>query len=94
MGPIKIGRNVFIGMNTILLGGIELGDNCIVGAGSIVTKSFREPGSIIAGNPAKIIGNAEDLCMKNGAKAFNFRGMSASMKKQEIMKNTEKWIRK
>lgn len=94
VGPIKIGRNVFIGMNTILLGGIELGDNCIVGAGSIVTKSFREPGSIIAGNPAKIIGNAENLCMKNGAKAFNFRGMSASMKKQEIMKNSEKWIRK
>ena len=52
--PIKIGNNVFIGMNSIILKGSEIGDNCVVGAGSVVSGKF-ESDSIIAGNPAKII---------------------------------------
>ena len=40
-------------MNCVILPGVELGDNTIVGAGSIVTKSFKEGKCIIAGNPAK-----------------------------------------
>jgi acetyltransferase-like isoleucine patch superfamily enzyme len=53
--PIFIGENVWIGANAIVLPGVEIGDGCIVGAGSVVTKSFPESGLIIAGNPAKII---------------------------------------
>ncbi|MEA2018800.1 MAG: acyltransferase [Campylobacterota bacterium] len=53
--PIIIGDNVWLGANVILLPGIKLGNNCIVGAGSIVTKKFEESNLIIAGNPAKII---------------------------------------
>lgn len=52
---IIIGKNCWIGMNSVLLPGVELGDKTIVGAGSIVTKSFKEGNAIIAGNPAKII---------------------------------------
>lgn len=52
---IVIGSNSWIGMNSVLLPGVRLGPNTIVGAGSIVTKSFREGNIIIAGNPAKII---------------------------------------
>lgn len=50
----KIGKGCWIGINAILLPGIELGDGVIVGAGSVVTKSFSS-GSIIAGNPAKLL---------------------------------------
>lgn len=54
--PIIIGENVWIGMNSIILKGVTLGDNCIVAAGSVVTKSF--PNNVmIGGNPAKIIKN-------------------------------------
>lgn len=52
---IIIGEDCWIGMNSMLLPGVELGNHTIVGAGSVVTKSFKEGNCIIVGNPAKII---------------------------------------
>lgn len=53
---INIGNNVFIGVNSIIMPGVNIDDNVIVAAGSIVTKSIPS-GVIVAGNPAKIIGD-------------------------------------
>lgn len=53
--PIVVGNNVFIGINSIIMPGVCIDDNVIIGAGSIVTKSIPS-GYIVAGNPAKIIG--------------------------------------
>lgn len=61
VGPITIGDRSFIGMNAILMGGVTLPEHCIVGAGSVVTKSFSEEGCVIAGNPAKIIGSIDHI---------------------------------
>ena len=58
--PIIIGDNVWIGANAIILPEVKLGNNCIVGAGSVVTKSFEEDGLIIGGNPARIIKSSKD----------------------------------
>lgn len=52
--PIAIGDDCFIGMNSIVLKGTQLGNNVVVGAGSVVHGSFPN-NCIIAGNPAKII---------------------------------------
>lgn len=52
---IKIGDYSWIGMNSIVLAGVELGTSTIVGAGAVVTKSFPEGFCVIAGNPAKVI---------------------------------------
>lgn len=49
---ILIGKNCWIGMNSVILPGVILGDHTIVGAGSVVTKSFIEGECVIAGNPA------------------------------------------
>ena len=53
--PIKIGDYCWLGMNTLVMSGVELGPSTIVGGGSIVTKSFPEGYCVIAGNPAKVI---------------------------------------
>lgn len=53
-GEVFLGENVFLGFNSKILPGVNLGDWTIVGAGAVVTKSF--PGyCVLAGNPAKII---------------------------------------
>ncbi len=52
---VKIGKKCWIGMNSMILPGVVLGEHTIVGAGSVVTKSFPEGNCVIAGNPAKII---------------------------------------
>lgn len=52
--PIVIGKNCWIGTGSVILPGVTLGDNVIVGAGSVVTKSFSDD-VVIAGNPAGII---------------------------------------
>ena len=49
----KIGNRVSIGTSATILGGITVGDNAIVGAGSVVTKDVPE-NAIVAGNPARI----------------------------------------
>lgn len=52
---VIIGNYCWIGMNSVILPGVILGDHTIVGAGAVVTKSFEEGSCIIGGNPARVI---------------------------------------
>lgn len=52
--PVHIGKNVWIGSNSTVLPGITIGENAVVGAGSVVTKDVP-PMTVVAGNPARII---------------------------------------
>ena len=53
-GPVKIGRRVFVGLGSSIMSGVSLGDYCVVGTRSVVTRSFPAY-SMIAGNPAQLI---------------------------------------
>ena len=53
--PISIGKNVWIGMHSVVLKGSEIADGCIVGACSLVSGKFDEQNCLLAGDPAKII---------------------------------------
>jgi carbonic anhydrase/acetyltransferase-like protein (isoleucine patch superfamily) len=45
-------------MNSIILPGVSIGEDAIIGAGSVVTRNV-DAGTVVAGNPAKVIGNSE-----------------------------------
>ena len=50
----RIGNNVDVGANVVIIGAIEVGDDAVIGAGSVVVKDVPA-GAIVAGNPARII---------------------------------------
>jgi acetyltransferase-like isoleucine patch superfamily enzyme len=60
VGPVIIHDDVYVGEGVIVLGGTTIGAGSIIGAGAIVRKSVP-PGSIVTGNPAKVVGKVEDL---------------------------------
>ena len=62
-GKVSIGNNVYFGMNVTVLKGVTIGDNCIIGAGSIVTKSIPS-NSVAVGVPCRVISTIEDYYNK------------------------------
>ena len=58
--PVYIGNDVWIGDKATILAGVKIGNGCIIGAGSVVTKDVPDY-SVVAGVPAKIIKNRKSL---------------------------------
>lgn len=58
-GKIKIGEYAYIGESCLIMPGVTIGSHCIVGAGSVVTRSVPD-GCMVAGNPARFIGFTAD----------------------------------
>lgn len=57
---IEIFDNVFVGGHSIIVGNVSIGPNSIIGAGSVITHDVPE-GTIVAGNPARIVGSFSEL---------------------------------
>lgn len=52
--PVTIGNDCWLASNVVVCGGVNIGENCVIGAGSVVTKDIP-PNSFAAGNPCKVI---------------------------------------
>ena len=84
-GSIKIGDNVCLGMNVILLPNTTIGENCIIAAGSVV-KGKIPPNSVVFGNPGKVImpmSIQERLVLMSKFK-FETKGMTYGQKKRAL----------
>ena len=85
-GKINIGNNVNIGWNVILMPGVNVGSNCIIGAGAIVTKDIPN-NSVAAGVPARVISSINEYCEKNRDKVDFTKRMTAKEKRIYLEKN-------
>lgn len=67
VGRVTIGNNVFAGYGSIILPGVNIGDDVIIGAGAIVRDNIPS-NSVVTGNPATIICNTDEYISKNRMK--------------------------
>lgn len=65
-GRVKIGDNVFIGMNTTILKGVTIGDNVVVGANSLINKDVPS-NSVVVGNPQRVVCTIDEYLEKRRA---------------------------
>lgn len=84
-GKITVGDNVQISNNAMIMPGVTIGDNCIIGAGAIVTKDIPE-NSVAVGIPARVIETIDEYLEKNREKLHHTKNMSLSEKKMYIKK--------
>lgn len=88
LGKIEVGSNVFIGVDSILLPGISIGDNSIIAAGSVVTKSYPQ-NSVIAGVPSKKIKDLNGYFKDNQSYLVNTKNLDSREKREFILEQME-----
>ncbi len=79
IAPIRVGNNVFIGVESIILPGVVVEDNSIIAAGSVVTKRVAT-GTIVGGVPARVIGTLDEYWEKHQHEFLHVRSMPRSEK--------------
>ena len=90
-GNIVVGNNVFIGMNSIILPGVHIGDNCVIGAGSVVTRDVPSD-SVAAGVPARRIGSLEEYEQKMLQKNAGTKRLPIEEKRAVLEKLHPQWF--
>ena len=87
VGCIEIMDNVFIGANSTILYNVKIGENCIIGAGSIVTKDIP-PNSVAAGIPCRVIGPFQDYVEKRLAEGKDIPALKPPVRGVRVPKET------
>lgn len=93
IGRVDIGDNVFIGIGCIILPNVRIGNRVIVGAGTIISKDIPD-GSIVVGNPMRIIGTTDGYIQKNRARisdetVFDSKYQFTSAEREEILQKLD-----
>lgn len=80
-GKIIVGNNVHIGSNAIILPGVKIGDDCIIGCGAVVTKDIPS-NSVAAGVPAKVIESLDEYENKHRSDFCHTKRMCGKSKRE------------
>ena len=84
-GKIKVGNNVFVGIQSIILPGVTIGNNVVIGACSVVTKDIPD-NTVACGVPARPIRKLDEYCEKAKLASVPTKGMPAEEKKAYLLK--------
>ena len=83
--PITVGNNVYFGNNVIILPGVHIGDNVIIGAGAIVTKDIPN-NSVAVGVPARVIKSTDEYLEKIKRESLHLGHLKAKEKDDALKK--------
>ena len=93
-GKVVLGDRVYVGSGAMIMPGVTIGDNVLIAAGSIVTKSIPS-NIVVAGNPAKFICTIEEYTEKNLPYNTDTKSLNAKEKKKILLALPEdKFIKK
>lgn len=84
IGAIHIGDNVYIGMGAYVMPGTRIGNNCIIGAGCVVTKDIPD-NSVVVGVPGKVIGTVDSYYLKCKDSLEDLEGLNPEEKKHYLI---------
>jgi maltose O-acetyltransferase len=89
IGRIKIHDNCFLGDSVIILSGVSIGPNAIIGAGSVVARDIP-PNSVAAGNPAKFITSFDEFMKRHNDNMDKYRCFSLEQYNIAVISNDGK----
>lgn len=91
MAPIVIGNNTFVGMNSLILPGTTIGNNVIIGAGSVVKGTIPD-NTVYAGVPARFIKTIDEFEKLKKDKLLETKNISAKNKEATIRRLRPEWF--
>lgn len=83
--PIALGNNVYVGVRSIIMPGVKIGNNCIIAAGSVVTKNVPD-NTIYGGVPAKYIKSTDDYLKSMKEKSLGLGHLKGKKKDLALRK--------
>ena len=91
--PITICNDVYIGFRTVILPGVTIGNRCIIGAGSVVSRSIPD-NSVAAGVPAKVIKSTDDYLEQMKKKSLKCGYLKGAEKDKVLREIYKDWAQK
>lgn len=85
-GRIRVGNNVFIGLNAVILPGVCIGNDCVIGAGAVVTRDVPS-GTVAAGVPARRICSIAEYKQRMVVRAVHIRSLPKDQRRRWLEEN-------